>query len=195
MNDKELISPPFLVGKTIYLRSLVEADADGPYLRWFNDKETCFGNSHHVYPFTKDNALEYIHFSQETKNNLILAIAIKKDQTHVGNIALQNIHPVYHSADFSILIGEKSTWGSGIGTEAGRLICDHGFQSMNLHRIACGTFENNAAMQKLALSLGMVKEGVRREAAYKDGRYQDIIEFGVLRRDYERKWFHNERNE
>ena len=50
-------------------------------------------------------------------------------------------------------------------------------------------------MKRLAISLGMEKEGVRREAVYKDGKYLDIIEYGVLRRDYETKWFHDERNE
>jgi len=195
MNDQLTKSTPFLIGKKVYLRSLVESDADGPYASWFNDVEVCLGNSHHVFPYTQESALGYIRHAQSTKDHLILAIVTRKDEAHIGNIALQSIHPVYHSAEFSILIGEKYIWGSGIGTEAGRLICDHGFRTMNLNRIACGTFENNTAMQRLALSLGMVKEGVRREAAYKDGKYQDIIEYGVLKRDYEDKWFHNERNE
>jgi ribosomal-protein-alanine N-acetyltransferase len=194
MNIVQPASPPFFTGKTVYLRSLVEADLDGPYVGWFNDSEVCFGNSHHVFPYTRESALEYIHRAQETRNHLILAIVTKKDNSHVGNIALQNIHPVYRSAEFSILIGEKSVWGSGVGKEAGRLICDHGFKALNLHRIYCGTFENNTAMQHLALSLGMVQEGVRREAAFKNGSYLDIIEFGVLKSDYEQKWFPNERN-
>ena len=118
----------------------------------------------------------------------------RKDDRHIGNIALQHIHPVYRTADFSIIIGEKSAWGSGVGKESGRLICDHGFLTMNLHRIACGTFENNIAMQRLAVYLGMVKEGVRRKAAFKEGKYLDIIEYGVLKHEYEEQWFHNERN-
>lgn len=64
------------------------------------------------------------------------------------------------------------------------LICDHGFLAPNLNRFACGTFENNIAMQKLAEYLGMVRESVRRKAVYKSGRYLDIIEYGVLRSEY-----------
>jgi RimJ/RimL family protein N-acetyltransferase len=186
---------PFLVGEKIYLRSLEEADAEGPYTTWFNDEEVCFGNSHHVFPYTFETALGYIRHSHETRNSLILAIILSEDDRHIGNIALQDIHPTYHTADFSILIGDKSVWGEGVGKEAGRLICDHGFRSMNLHRIACGTFENNLAMQRLAVYLGMVKEGVRRKAAFKNGRYLDIIEYGVLRDEYETRWFQSERNE
>ena len=195
MNILQAKSTPFLVGKTLYLRGLIESDSEGSYAGWFNDEEVCSGNSHHVYPYSQESSLKYIHFAQETKDHLILAIVTKENDAHIGNIALQDIHPIYHSADFSILIGDKSAWGSGIGSEAGRLICDHGFNSMNLHRIACGTFENNTSMQRLALSLGMIKEGVRREAAFKNGRYQDIIEYGVLRDDYVQKWFPGERAE
>lgn len=188
MTSKLIFPNPFLIGEDIYLRSLVEDDADGPYLTWFNDQEACRGNSHHVFPYTKDAAVSYIHHAKQTREDLILAIVMQKDDQHVGNIALQNIHPIYRSAEFSIMIGEKLYWGQGVGKEAGKLICDHGFKALNLHRIACGTFENNLAMKKLALYLGMVKEGVRRQAAFKDGKFVDVIEYGVLRQEYEEHW-------
>ena len=182
---------PFLVGDKIYLRALVAADAAGPYATWFNDEEVCRGNSHHVFPYTQDAASSYIEYAIGTRDALVLAIVPKEDHQHIGNIALQKIHPIYHSAEFSIVIGDKSAWGKGYGKEAGRLLCDHGFQTMNLHRIHCGTFSNNKAMQRLAAYLGMKQEGVRREAAFKDGRYLDIIEYGVLKDEYEEHWNHN----
>jgi RimJ/RimL family protein N-acetyltransferase len=184
--------PPlaFLSGKKIYLRSLQLEDFDGPYLSWFNDKEVCSGNSHHIFPFTMDDAKKYIEFSnKKMENHLILAIISKANSKHIGNIALQNINNIVRSAELSIIIGEKSEWGKGIGKEACKLICDHGFLSMNLNRISCGTYENNDTMKKIALFLGMKEEGCRRNAAYKDGRYIDIIEYGVLKEEYASKWF------
>ena len=180
---------PFLIGEKVYLRSLIEADAIGPYSSWFNDEETCRGNSHHVFPYTTESALSYIRYAAETDNELILAICAREDDRHLGNIALQHIHPIYHSAELSIVIGDKSVWGQGVGKEASRLICDHGFQAMNLHRIAVGTFENNIAMQRLAVYLGMRQEGVRRKAVFKDGQYLDVLEYGVLRDEYYALWF------
>lgn len=179
---------PFLRGNTIYMRPLLPQDAEGPYKNWFNDAEVCSGNAHHVFPYTPQAALEYIQFAHQTREHLILAIVTWKEHRHVGNIALQHIHPIYRSAEFTIVIGEKSVWGQGIGKEAGKLLCDHGFKALNLHRIYCGTFENNIAMQRLAHYLGMKQEGIRRQAAYKDGRYLDIIEYGVLRDEYEEHW-------
>jgi RimJ/RimL family protein N-acetyltransferase len=177
----------FINGERLYLRALEEADANGPYVTWFNDAEVCRGNSHFVFPYTREAALSYIRYAQQTHEDLILAIMLRDGDRHIGNIALQHIHPIYHSAEFSIVIGDKSAWGKGYSIEAGRLLCDHGFSSLNLNRIACGTFDDNEAMRQLASALGMKEEGRRRKAAYKQGRFVDIIEYGVLSAEY---WEH-----
>lgn len=176
--------PAFLEGKSIILRPLDIDDIAGTYLKWFNDTEICRGNSHHVFPYTKTAAEEYIAYAHRTKEDLILAIDLKKDCKHIGNIALQHIHSIFRSADLSLIIGEKSNWGKGYGREAVLLMCDHGFRTMNLHRITCGTFATNEGMIHLASSVGMVEEGRRREAIFKNGQYVDIIEFGILRDEY-----------
>lgn len=177
---------PFLKGERIYLRSLVASDVNGPYLRWFNDEEVCRGTSHYLYPYTKAAALAYIRSAADARNHLILAIAIAANHRHIGNIALQNIHPVYRAADLAIVIGDKSAWGRGYAKEAARLVCSHGFGALNLNRIACGTFEGNVAMRRLAVSLGMRQEGRRRRAAFKNGRFTDIIEYGMLASEFGR---------
>jgi [ribosomal protein S5]-alanine N-acetyltransferase len=175
----------FLNSKRLYLRSLVESDADGPYVNWFNDDEVCAGNSHHVRPFTTEAALSYIRHARQTNDSLILAIVLRDGDKHIGNIALDSINRVYRTAEFSIVIGDKSAWGNGYSNEASGLVCDHGFTAMNLNRIGCGTFEDNEPMKKLAQYLGMKEEGRRRQAVFKRGRYIDIIEFGVLKSEYE----------
>ena len=114
----------------------------------------------------------------------MLAVVLRADDRHVGNISLQSIHPIDRAAEFAILIGDRACWGKGYGLEAGRLLFDHGFGALNLHRIACGTFDDNAAMCRLAVALGMKEEGRRREASFKRGRYVDVIEYGVLQGEY-----------
>lgn len=64
-------------------------------------------------------------------------------------------------------------------------MCDHGFRAMNLNRIACGTQLDNDGMRKLAQSLGMKEEGRRRQAQFKHGRYIDVVEFGLLRDEFD----------
>lgn len=171
-------------GKRLYLRQLQVADADGDYPGWLNDPVVCAGNSHGGKLYTRDDAREFIHRISLSPDTLTRAIVIRDGDRHVGNIALQRINTLYRSADLSILLGARDVWGQGYGLEAARLICAHGFSQLNLHRIACGTFAENVAMQRLALALGMRPEGLRRDAAFKNNRFIDVIEFGVLHDEF-----------
>lgn len=179
---------PFLKGHHIYLRALTEEDARGPYVTWFNDEEVCRGNRHHVFPYTYDQALAYIRRATQTREDLILAIIHAQDDLHIGSIALEGIHPVYRSAELAIVIGDQSSRGKGYSKEAAQLLCSHGFFTLNLHRIWCGTFADNLPMVGLAAHLGMKEEGRRRDAAFKNGRYVEVIEFGVLHDEYAAKF-------
>ena len=169
--------PPFLVGERIRLRALTAADVDGPYLSWFNDPEVSRLNSHHVFPYTREQALEWVAALPGRRDALVLAIEL--DGRHVGNISLQDIDPVGRGAELAIVL-DRSVWGEGVGSEAAELIVEHGFSALNLHRIGCGTVAANHGMRRLAERLGMTQEGVRREAVWTDGSYHDIIEYGLL---------------
>lgn len=183
-------SPPptenvFLQDGELALCQLLPSHVDGPYLQWLNSAEVCAGNSHHVYPYHRESAIEFVQQTRTARDRLVLAIHLQT--RHVGNVSLQAIHPVSRSAELAILLGDATVWGKGIGYRACRLIVAHGFESMNLHRVYCGTFATNLGMQGVAKKLGMTEEGRRREAAFKDGKYVDVIEFGLLRHDFDAK--------
>ncbi|MEY2632697.1 MAG: hypothetical protein RIR00_1351 [Pseudomonadota bacterium] len=174
---------PFLASERLLLRPLCPEDADGAYPRWLNDQEVCAGNAHGLFPYSRDDARAFIA-QASGPDRLVLAIVLKDGQRHIGNLALQQIHRIYRSAEFAILLGERDCHGQGYAAEAGRLLLRHGFQRLNLHRIGCGTFAGNQGMIRLAAALGMVEEGRRREAAFVAGHHQDILEFGVLRQEF-----------
>jgi len=179
---------PFLYTDEIYLRPLVSEDVDGHYVCWFNDEEVCLGNAHHVFPYTRQAALDYIEHAQKFGKELILAIIQQSNHRHIGNVNLKRIDSVTRSAEFAIVIGEKDCWGKGYSKQVARLLLDHAFFTLNLNRVYCGTFENNVAMRKLAVFMGMQEEGRRRQAAFKKNQYLDIIEYGVLRAEYIKKF-------
>ena len=182
------MSAPFLISKSIYLRGLEEQDLEGNYINWFNDEQVCQNNSHHVFPYFREKAIAYINWSRNDKDALVLAIIMRGNNQHIGNVALQNIDYFSRSAEFAIVIGEKSCWGKGYSKESSLLIVTHGFMEMNLNRIYCGTSVDNIPMQRLAVSLGMKEEGRREEALYKHGKYVDIIEYGALKDGFSNKF-------
>lgn len=178
---------PFLVGSTVYLRPLSETDLNATYREWFNDPDVCEFNSHHRFPNYDANMREYYEEVIKSHDNLVLAIATKDGDVHIGNISLQGIDPLNQSAEFAILIGNKEYWGKGVGKEAMSIIVSHGFNELNLNRIFLGTAEDNLGMQKLALALGFKEEGRSRQAIFKGGKQKDILHYGLLRSEWKDK--------
>ena len=176
----------FLSGTTIYLRAIEVSDLNENYRGWFNDEQVCQFNSHHRFPYYKQNLEDYFQNVIKGKNNLVLAIIDKTSDKHIGNIALQNINLIDRSAELAVIIGDKDYWKRGIGKEACRLLLNHGFKSLNLGRIYCGTSKENVGMQELAKKLGFKKEGVARAAIFKNGKYFDVFNYGLLKDEYKK---------
>lgn len=174
----------FLEGENFYLRNLSKEDINGSYIHWFDDSEVCKMNSHHRFPNSQESMIKYIESVNNYSDKLVLAIINKDDKAHIGNVSLQNINYINRSAEFAIIIGEKKYWGKGVGKQCGKLIIEHGFSELNLHRMHCGTLCENYGMINLAKSLGFKKEGVRRQAEFKNDKYIDIIEFGILKKEW-----------
>ena len=169
-----------LEGESIYLRPLEMSDAQGDYPSWLNDPVVCQYNSHGDTLYTQDMALSYIQSVQNNPACQVFAICDKATDKHIGNIALQAISTKNKSAEFAILLGNKAFWGKGLSKEAGKLLIDYGFHTLKLHRIHCGTSEANIPMQHLALYLDMKLEGRRKEALFKNGKFYDVLEYGIV---------------
>lgn len=169
-----------LNGENIYLRPLKMEDAHGDYPDWLNDQGVCKYNSHGETLYTPEMAHAYIESVTNNSAYKVFAICTQSEDRHIGNIALQQISHKNRSAEFAILIGEPSAYGKGVGFEAGKLILDYAFAVLKLHRVYCGTHEENIAMKHLALKLGMQEEGRRQEAIFKNGKFADVVEYGIL---------------
>jgi len=177
---------PFLVGEKIYLRTIEEVDLNENYQQWFNDEEVCRFNSHHRFPNYGEDMRDYYENVIKSKNNLILAIVDKETDKHIGNVSLQDISSIDMSAELAIIVGSKEHWGQGVGFEACRLMIEHGFGALNLHRIYCGTSLENKGMIKLIKKIGFQQEGIAREDLFKNGEYKDILNFGLLKNEYKK---------
>ncbi len=182
-SDARPMHRPFLIGECIYLRGLEERDLAGSYFQWFNDPETCRYNSHAMFPNTERRMREYLERAQAGGDLVIFAIVERESDRHVGNVSLQAIDWIARSVEIAFIIGHEHG-GKGFGFEAGQLVIAYAFERLNLVRIYCGTSAENIAMQKLAGKLGMQREGVRRKAMYKLGKYVDMYEYGILREEW-----------
>lgn len=174
----------FIEGKKIYLRPLEINDINGNYQNWLNNPETVKYNSHGRFPVCVSELKEYVRRVKKSEKEIVLAVIHKESKKHIGNISLQSINLLDRNAEIAFLLGETSFKSSGIMYEAGKLLINHGFKKLNLHRIHCGTSSQNIAMQKLALKLGMKKEGEKEDFLFKNGNYYSTFEYRILQNEF-----------
>jgi RimJ/RimL family protein N-acetyltransferase len=117
---------------------------------------------------------------------LAMAIHERAGDRLVGTCAFSQLDGDNGSALFHITIGEKDAWGRGYGTEATRLMLDHAFGTLGLHRVALFVFEFNERAIRTYRRCGFVVEGRSRESVFRDGRWWDEIAMSVLQSDWQR---------
>ncbi|MDO9140132.1 MAG: GNAT family N-acetyltransferase [Methylobacter sp.] len=174
----------YQLSKDYFVRHLAEADLDGVYPSWFEDQDVTRYSSHGKLFKTKAYFNSYVE-ALNREDRVVWAICHVNDG-HIGNISLQAISWIDRTAEFAILLGDKRHWAKGVGLLAGKKILGHGFNKLNLERIYCGTAATNDAMKKLAQTMGMVLEGTQRQHFFLEGSRVDLLEYGILRAEFER---------
>ncbi|MEV0581456.1 GNAT family protein [Nonomuraea sp. NPDC050310] len=71
--------------------------------------------------------------------------------------------------------------GRGIGTEAQRQLAAYLFAHTRAHRIQAFTDVRNLAEQRALEKAGFTREGVVRQAQWRDGRWHDQVLYSLLR--------------
>lgn len=167
-----------------FVRPLADEDVEGGYPSWFEDQEVCRYNAHGKFFKTKAYFREYLN-GLNREDRVVWAICHVTDG-HIGNVSLQEISMINRTAEFAIILGDKRHWGKGVGLLAARKLFEHGFNKLNLERICCGTASTNEGMKKLALAMGMLLEGTRRKHLFLEGFRVDVLEYGILRAEFEK---------
>jgi RimJ/RimL family protein N-acetyltransferase len=170
------------LNKEYFVRPLDEEDLAGAYPKWFDNQEVCRYNSHGKFFKTKAYFKKYLD-DLNKEDRVVWAICHEADG-HIGNVSLQEISLINRTAEFAILLGDPSHWRKGLGLLAGKKILAHGFNKLNLERVFCGTAATNEGMEKLAIAMGMVLEGTRRQHLFLDGSRVDMLEYGILREEF-----------
>lgn len=173
-----------LKGKKVTLRPIREENLND-FIAWFNDMEVTRYLISYL-PMTEASEKKWIE-ETTTKRKPVFVIEARDEEgreTSIGVCGLNRVNYKDGNAELGITIGEKKYWGKGLGTEALTLLIDYGFNFLNLHKIYSGAIEPNIGSIKLHQKLGFVQEGKRKEQAFSNGQYLDLIEFGLLREEW-----------
>jgi len=111
------------------------------------------------------------------------AVCLADTDQLVGMVSLTRIDHVHRHAEFNAVVGERAEQNRGIGTAATRAMVRHGFFDLNLHRIYVGILKGNISSIRMCEKAGFRREGTAREGAFKNGRYHDLVQMGILKSD------------
>lgn len=180
---------PHLIGNRIRLRAAEKSDID-TFLRWINDPDVT-ENLMLAYPMSRfEEDRWYENMMQQPPSEHVLVIETKHpekpgDWHATGTCQFINIDWRNRSGEVGIMIGEKSLWDQGYGTEAMQLLLKHGFNTLNLHRVWLQVYAKNQRGIRAYEKAGFINEGIFRQAHYQHGRYYDVHLMSVLKQEWQ----------
>jgi RimJ/RimL family protein N-acetyltransferase len=180
--------PDAIEGDLGVLRKHV-AENVAAFQRWYSDPEVARLARYQDAPMRSDEIDRFFQLRALGSESLTMAIHDRETNRLIGSCAFSQVDGENGSAMFHITIGEKDMWGRGYGTEATRLMLDHAFGTLGLHRVALTVFEFNERAIRAYRNCGFVVEGRARESIWRDGRWWDELAMSVLSTEW-----HNRRN-
>jgi RimJ/RimL family protein N-acetyltransferase len=98
----------------------------------------------------------------------------------VGLVVLRGERPEAHAVELSLLVGDPERWSQGFGGDMLRATLDACFADWGIHRVGLCVEEDNARALALYRRVGFREEGRLRQAAFRDGRYRDVLLLSLL---------------
>lgn len=175
-----------LKGKKVLLRKNRVSDAQR-YLKWLADPAINRYIARNAKSLTLEKEKAYIKSINQDKKKSPFAICTSKGK-HVGIIGLGRIDLKNKSASLYIFIGDKDYQNLGLGTNAILTFLEYAFLKLNLNRIELGVYEDNKRGQKVYQKVGFKKEGKRKQAIFKNGRFIDDVRMAILKKEWEAKY-------
>ncbi len=177
--------PELLAGDLVVLRRHAPENV-AAFRRWYADPEIARLARYQQTPMRADEIDRF--FEARVVGPAALAMAVHERATNrlVGTCAFSQLDGENGSALYHITIGESDVWGRGYGTEATRLMLDHAFGKLAIHRVGLFVFEFNERAIRAYRRCGFVIEGRSRESVWRDGRWWDELAMSVLESDWRR---------
>jgi RimJ/RimL family protein N-acetyltransferase len=177
---------PAMEGELVRLRGYEKSDLEA-VMKWVNDEEVTKFLAGPVlrYPLSSVAEERFIEASANPDSpNKTFVIETLTARKYIGALDLHAIDWHNRRAEVGIVIGDKSYWNKGYGTDAMRLALRLAFDRLNLHRVSLRVFEYNRRAIRSYEKCGFRHEGVLRDDRFHAGHYYDTLVMGILSSEY-----------
>lgn len=121
----------------------------------------------------------------EKNEEAVFAVTLKDSGELIGAIGLV-INELLNNAEMGYWIG-KPYWGNGYATEAVGMMIKYGIEELGLNKVHAHHMTRNPSSGEVMRKNGMRKEGYLRKHMLKNGVYEDVIMYGILKDDYQNR--------
>lgn len=147
--------------------------------KWGNSQELMERTGMPPYPKSAADIDRWFESGVDGADSKIFAIKTREGE-YVGNVELRDIDLRVGKAEIGILIGDPDARGKGYGSQSIRLLSRFALQEMRLHRLYAKILEANRPAQNAFARCGYKLEGTEREAHYGQGRFHNVMIYGLL---------------
>jgi len=158
---------------TVSLAPMLTEHVTSEYVDWLNDEDVVKFTEvrgHHDIASTQN----YVQSTIDSADATLWRILIDA-QKHVGNIRFSKINQIHHRAEIALLIGDRNSWGRGIGTAAIKLVSQIGFEQFEFHKLSAGVLAPNVGSRVAFERAGFHLEAVFSRHSWLDGDYHDQL--------------------
>ncbi|HET7677558.1 MAG TPA: GNAT family protein [Candidatus Limnocylindrales bacterium] len=181
--EREHWHPSTMEGRLVVLRRHRPENL-ATVARWYRDPEIARLTRYQTRPMTLEEVERFFRDRLLSPEAFAYAIHERAGDRLIGLTTFSALDPDNGSAMFHITIGERDAWGRGFGTEATELMLGHAIDRLGLHRVALSVFEFNERAIGSYLKAGFRVEGRLRDAIWRDGRYWDEVQMGILESEW-----------
>lgn len=162
-----------ITGERVYLRPLTMKDVTEKYCAWLNDPEV---NKYlETRKSTVDDLRKYVKEKIGSNRVLFCGIFDKETNAHIGNVKLEPLDWENNRTIFGIMIGDRSYWGKGLGTEATKLISDYALDELGMDEVELGVITDNIKACRAYEKAGFKQVKFSPKSINHNGVYYDEI--------------------
>ena len=176
---------PTLETEHLLLRELTDADAptlftyfsDPAYVRYLS-----FGL--HTSIEQTRGFIDWTRAGYAQKDGIRWGIWLKSNDLLIGTCGLHFWKREIRCAEAGYHVA-PAYWGQGIASELLPALLEFGFRRMNLNRIEGKHVAGNEASGRVMLKCGFRQEGILRQRENLSGTLVDVVQYSLLRSEYE----------
>ncbi len=133
--------------------------------------------------------LLFEEWNSDENNNESFSFFIRDKKTDklIGLVNIKNIDKLVKKCEIGYFISEQRA-GKGIISKFTSEVVTYCFEVLQMNKVFLRIAPENIGSQRVALNNGFQKEGIlRQEYLGFEGSYEDVMYFGLLKTDYQKK--------